>query len=127
MGNNSRLIKRLKWSWHQLATEAKALVVDSLQWNMEKHRGLPPLTKRGAGFMGINPSVRQLVADGLLAQPVANLDDESPERGPSRSATRGGKAPSSRVAVVATSTAGSSNRRRPNPSRGVGGGSRAAV
>ncbi|KAG8997055.1 hypothetical protein FRB93_000548 [Tulasnella sp. JGI-2019a] len=117
LGSNQRLIKRLKWSWRELATEGMGYLVESLQWDIEQH-GLPPLTKRAVGFMGIGPIVRQLVGEGLLAQPVPKINEDAPSRGAPRGGRgRGGGAPS-------RGGGGESTRGRGANGGGGGGGSR---
>lgn len=75
LGSNQRLIKRLNWNWNQLALEGKNHLLQGLHWDLAR-KGLPPLTTKAVGFMGLKQHVRSLVAEGLLSQPVVRILDE---------------------------------------------------
>ncbi|KAG8848741.1 hypothetical protein FRB96_001020 [Tulasnella sp. 330] len=141
LGSNQRLLKRLRWSWRELAAEVKGYITESLQWDIVGH-GLPPLTTRAVGFMGLGSAVRSLVSEGLLSQPVSRIDENGPSRvGPLRGGApsrggRGGGGGAGRggaragtqgqlVVVAAANTGGSGQHwkpkaRRSTATRGVG-------
>jgi len=122
LGSNQRVLKRLKWSWRELASEGMGYIVESLHWDVARQHGLPPLTTRAVGFMGIGPAVRQLVSEGLLAQPVSKIDGDAPSRGaPGRggggggASSRGGRGGGGRGRGAAGAGAGGRGGARVNP------------